>query len=227
MSLINRFMYMLMCRFKMNQTEMAAAVTKMQTYVSLAEREISARNVECQLLQDELSTSRWLRMELEEKLRETEEKLCRQQLLQRVSQFKLEKKESGGTIQVWMATEEPISPANTQAIACQGKGCCRIERLYLEDGGYEEIRTECKSVQMLPNVICLKTTGRHGMYSVTLPKCEPCPSPIRLERVRDEVIVDPAQTVCDIWRSWTDMEQTFKKRKRRIAQRRRLKIKIT
>jgi len=165
-------------------------------------------------------------MELEEKLRKTEEKLCRQQLLHRVSQFKLEKNESGGTIQVWMATEEPISPANTQAIACQGKGCCRIERLYLEDGGYEEIRTECKSVRMLPNVICLKTTGRHGMYNVTLPKCEPCPSPIRLETVRDEVIVDSAQTVCDIWRSWTDMEQTFKKRKRRIAQRRRLKIKI-
>jgi hypothetical protein len=64
------------------------------------------------------------------------------------------------------------------------------------------------------------------MYSVTLPKCEPCPSPISLERELDEVIVDPAQTVCDIWRSWTDMEQTFKKRKRRIPQRRRLKIKF-
>ena len=211
----------------MNQTEMAAAVKKMQTYVALAEQEISARNVECQLLQDELAMSRRLRESLEGKLREMEETLCRQQSLRRVSQFTLEKIESGGTIQVWMKTEEPISPANRQANACQGIGCCRIERLYLEDGGYEEIRTECKSVQMLPNVICLKTTGRHGMYSVTLPKCEPCPSPIRLERVRDEVIVDPAQTECDIWRSWTDMEQTFKKRKRRIAQRRRLKIKIT
>jgi hypothetical protein len=29
----------------MNQTEMAAAVKKMQTYVALAEQEISARNV--------------------------------------------------------------------------------------------------------------------------------------------------------------------------------------
>jgi hypothetical protein len=142
----------------MNQTEMAAAVKKMQTYVSLAEREISARNLECQLLQEELSTSRWLRMALEAKLRETEENLCRQQCLHRVSQFKLEKIESGGTIQVWMATEEAYSPENTQAIVCQGKGCCRIERLYLEDGGYEEIQTECKSVRMLPNVICLKTT---------------------------------------------------------------------
>jgi hypothetical protein len=196
------FLYILKCRFKMNQTEMAAAVKKMQTYVPLAEQEISARNVECQMLQDELSTSRRLGKSLEEKLRETEETLCRQQSLHRVFQFNLKKKiASGGTIQVWMATEEPFSPANTQALACQGKGCCRIERLYLEDGGYEEIQTECKSVRLLPNVICLKTTGRHGMYSVILPKCEPCPAPIRLERGSEEVIVDPAQTVCDIWRS--------------------------
>ena len=209
----------------MNQTEMAAAVKKMQTYVALSEQEISARNVECQLLQDELAMSRRLRESLEEKLREMEETLCRQQSLRRVSQFTLEKIESGGTIQVWMTTEEPISPANRQANACQGIGCCRIERLYLEDGGYEEIQTECKSVRLLPNVICLKTTGRRGMYSVRMPKCEPCPSPIRLKRGSEEVIVDPAQTVCDIWRRWTDMDYTYKKRKRRIAHRRRLKIK--
>jgi predicted RNase H-like nuclease (RuvC/YqgF family) len=89
----------------MNQTEMAAAVKKMQTYVALAEQEISARNVECQLLQDELAMARRLRESLEEKLRETEETLCRQQSLRRVSQFMLEKIESGGTIQVWMTTE--------------------------------------------------------------------------------------------------------------------------
>ena len=63
-------MYILKCRYKMNQIEMAAAVKKMQTYVALSEQEISARNVECQLLQDELAMSRRLRESLEEKLRE-------------------------------------------------------------------------------------------------------------------------------------------------------------
>ncbi len=108
------FVYIRKCRYNMNQTEMAAAVKKMQTYVALAEQEISARNEECQLLQDELAMSRRLRESLEEKLREIEETLCRQQSLRRVSQFMLKKIESGGTIQVWMTTEEPISPANTQ-----------------------------------------------------------------------------------------------------------------
>ncbi len=39
------------------------------------------------------------------------------------------------------------------------------------------------------------------------------------------MIVDPSQTMCDIWRSWTDMEQTYKKRERRIGQKRRTRVK--
>ena len=99
--------------------------------------------------------------------------------------------------------------------------------MYQADGTYEEIQSECQSVRWLPNVISLKTTGRHGMYSVILSKCEPCPSPVRFGKGSPEVIVEPSETMCDIWRSWTDMEQMYKKRERRIAKRRRTKMRIS
>ena len=152
----------------MNQTEMVEAVKKMQTYVALAEQEIAAHKKECQFLQDELCTSRRLRESLEETLRETEETLSRHRLLKRVSQFKLKTMESGGTIQVCIASGEPCLRESTLTVACQGKGCCRIEWLYLANGRYEEIESESQSVRLLPNVISLKTTGQHGMYSVIL-----------------------------------------------------------
>jgi hypothetical protein len=97
----------------------------------------------------------------------------------------------------------------------------------LRGWNYEEIKSKCQSVRLLPNVISLKTTGQQGMYSVILSKCEPCPSPVRLEKGSPKTIVDPAQTMCDILRSWTDMEQMYKKRERRIAQRRHTKMKIS
>ncbi len=145
----------------MNQTEMVEAVKKMQTYVALAEQEIATRKKECQFLQDELCTSRWLQESLEETLREkTEETLCRHRLLKRVFQFKLEKMESGGTIQVCMAIGEPCLRESALTVACQGKGCYRIGRLYLADGTYEEIESEYQSVRLFPTVISLKTTGQ-------------------------------------------------------------------
>jgi hypothetical protein len=42
----------------MNQTEMAVAVEKMETYVALAEQGIATRKKQCELMQDEFKRSR-------------------------------------------------------------------------------------------------------------------------------------------------------------------------
>ena len=42
----------------MNQTEMAVAVEKMETYVALAEQGIATRKKQCELMQDEFNRSR-------------------------------------------------------------------------------------------------------------------------------------------------------------------------
>jgi hypothetical protein len=98
---------------------------------------------------------------------------------------------------------------------CQVEGCCRLERLYLPDGGYEDIQTDYYSVGLPQNVFWQETTGSHGVYSVLLPTCEPCPSPNSSETSGADIVADPAHTMVDIWRSWTDMVETYKKRERR------------
>jgi hypothetical protein len=65
----------------MNETEMAIAVEKMQTYVALAEDEIANRKKQCELMHKELLTSRRLMESLQQKLRETEAKLVLQKEL--------------------------------------------------------------------------------------------------------------------------------------------------
>jgi hypothetical protein len=209
----------------MNQTEMVGAVGKMQLYVALAEKEISRRKMESQSLRDELERSQRLMQSLQEKLRQAEEYVVRQQSVKRISQFKMPKKVSGGTIKVCMLIAEPSQCELTNRIGCQRKGCCMLERLYLTGGGYEEVQMECKWDRLLPYVIAHKSTGQENIYSVKLLQCEPCPSPESSEISGTDVVVDPSQTMCDIWRCWTDKEQTYKKRERRIAQKRWTRIK--
>ena len=61
----------------------------------------------------------------------------------------MQKIESGGRILVRLETDEAPFVEGTQRIACHRKGCCRFERLYLNDGGYEEVQTECHSAGLL------------------------------------------------------------------------------
>ena len=209
----------------MNETDMVGVVDKMQAYVVLAEKEIAKRKMQCQLLEDELDTSRRLLQSVQNKLRDTEAKVIRQQAVKRVSQFKMQKIESGGRILLRLETDEAPFVEGTQRIACHRKGCCRFERLYLNDGGYEEVQTECHSAGLMKNVFLQETTGPYGLYSVVLSKCEPCPSPKYAETEVAEIISDPAQTMCDIWRSWTDMQQMYIRKERRIAKKRQTRVK--
>jgi hypothetical protein len=78
---------------------------------------------------------------------------------------------------------------------------------------------------LVKNVFLQETTGPYGLYSVVLSKCEPCPSPKFAETEVAEIISDPAQTMCDIWRSWTDMQQMYIRKERRIAKKRQTRVK--
>ena len=213
----------------MNQTGMDVALTKMRAYVALAEEEIAERKTQCQKLQDELDSSRRLMDSLQQKLQEAEATVNRQQYVERVSQFKMEKIESGGTIQLSMAIGNSSVGVGggMDSQLCQRKGCCRLERLYLCDGGYEEVQTECYALLLRPNVVMQKTSEAQGLYNVLLSNCGPCPSPERFDRMWPKIVADPALTMCDLWRGWTDMEQTYKKRERRTAMKRRTRCKTS
>jgi hypothetical protein len=130
----------------MNQTEMAIAVEKMQTYVVLAEKEIANRKKQCELMKKELLTSLRSMESLQHKLRETEAIVVRQKELKRVSQFKIPKTESGGILEVCMVISEAPEGDSVKSTACHRKGCSRIERLYLSNGVYEEVHKECTSL---------------------------------------------------------------------------------
>ena len=129
----------------MNQTAMDVTMTNMRSYVALVEEEIAERKTQCQKLQDELDSSGRLMDSLQQKLRAAEAIVKRQQYEKRVSQFKMDKIESGGTIQLSMAIGDSsvVVGGCMESQLCQRKGCCRLERLYLCDGGYEEVQTEC------------------------------------------------------------------------------------
>jgi hypothetical protein len=199
---------------------------KMKAYVALAEQEIAQRKIESQALREELSRSRALSQSLHVKLMQAEAMLALQQQAARVSQFKMQQIESGGTIDVCMAHVEACLCDLTNRVSCRSEGCVRLERLYLADGGFEEVQTEYHSGRMIPNVFLHHSTGSLGMYRVTLSKCDPCPSPENSGIAGPEVL-DPALTMCDIWRRWSDMEQTYRKRVRRIEKKRWTRLKIS
>ena len=150
---------------------------KMQAYVALAEQEIATRKNESQALREELSRSRELSESLHVKLLQAEALLARQQQVARVSQFKMHRIESGGTIELCIGHVQASICHRTNREACRSEGCRSFERLYLADGGYEEVLRECLCGQLSPNVFLHHTTGTLDMYRVYLSKCEPCPSP--------------------------------------------------
>jgi predicted RNase H-like nuclease (RuvC/YqgF family) len=143
----------------MNQTAIDLAMKNMRSYVALAEEEIAERKTQCQKLQDELDSSRRLMESLQQKLREAEAIVKRQQNEKRVSQFKMDKIESGGTIQLSMAIGDSsvVVGGGMKSQHCERKGCCGLERLYLCDGGYEEVQTECYAFRLRHNVVLQKT----------------------------------------------------------------------
>ncbi len=88
---------------------MDVALTRMRAYVALAEDEIAIRKAQCLKLQDELTSSGLLLESLQVKLLEAEATLKREQDVKRVSQFKIEKRESGGSVQLSMAiADSPV-----------------------------------------------------------------------------------------------------------------------
>jgi hypothetical protein len=52
----------------MNETDIVGVVDKMQAYVVLAEKETAKRKMQCQLLEDELNSSRRLLQSVQNKL---------------------------------------------------------------------------------------------------------------------------------------------------------------
>ena len=124
----------------MNQTDEAGLVDKMHAYVELAEKEIGKRKRECKLLEDELDTSRRLLESLRNKLEKSEATVKRQQQVQRVSQFKMQKQESGGRIQVRI-------PTNTRP--CQRTGCCGVvcpRKLFERERPFDQGATTTRSL---------------------------------------------------------------------------------
>ena len=148
-------------------------------------------------LQDELVRARRLIKSHQSKLQESEATLVLLQQMKRVSEFEMEKLESGGTVRVIMQKEpSTVDEARTRT-ACQRLGCCHIELLYDSCGGYEEYQLECRfSVRYLRNVVLEKTSRALSMYSVHLSKCDPCPSPLRSQNTGLQLVSDPAQTMC-------------------------------
>ncbi len=75
---------------------------KMKNYVELADRDIATEKEQNEALQDELVRARRLIESLQSKLDESEAQLVRQQQMKWVSEFEMEKLESGGTVRVIM-----------------------------------------------------------------------------------------------------------------------------
>ena len=67
-----------------------------------------------------------------------------------------------------------------------------------------------------------KNDGFHSVYRVLLSKCDPCPSPTIGESAAvPVVVVDPAQTMCDIWEELYKMEKEKNRSERTQAMDRR------
>lgn len=194
--------------------------------MTLAERDIATRKLHCQALVEEVNTSRDLLQSLQCELEEAKATVLRQQEVKRVSQFKLEKSiASGGTVPVIMKTEAVALSVEEKNTTCERHGCCTNAFLYDSDGGFEEVQTECLSVRYRPNVLLQKESKGLSMYNVHLSQCEPCTSPQRSPIQGCNIVVDPAQTMCDIWSTWTDMIETHKRRERKTANKRRSRMK--
>jgi len=178
---------------------------------------LQSRKADCEALQGEVARSRQEIDALQLRLQEYESTVFRPLVVKRVSQFEMDITESGGTVQVLLRKESNVEEEATTRRACQRRGCCNIALLYDSEGSYAEYQTECQSVRLRRNVVLQKTSTALSLYSVHLSKCEPCPSPQKLESKRVRRESDPAYTMCDIWNRWTDHEEIYKRRERRTA----------
>ena len=82
-----------------------------------------------------------------------------------------------------MAKAKASLVESTNREGCEREGCCKLQRLHLSDGSYEEVQTECDYGRDLPNVFFHQNVGHQGMYRVHLSKFEPCPSPLNSEKI--------------------------------------------
>jgi hypothetical protein len=194
-------------------------------YVGLAEREIATRKLHSEVLQGEVARSRHEIDALQLRLQEYETTVIRPQEVKRVSEFEMDKTESGGTVHVLLRKESNVEEEATTRRACQRRGCCNMELLYDSEGSYVEYQTECQSVRLRRNVVLQKTSTALSLYTVHLSKFEPCPSPQKLEPKRARIESDPAYTMCDIWNTWTDHEEIYQRRERRTAKKKRTRLK--
>ena len=198
---------------------------EMQDYVVMAERKIARQKAENEVLHDELASSESVIEGLQLKLQKSEATILRQQQMKRVSEFGMEKIESGGTVRVIMQKEPSSEDETSCRRACERGGCCKIELMYDSGGGYEEYQTECRSVQHRPNVFLEKTSSALSLYSVHLSKCEPCPSPVRFDNKGVHHVSDAALTMCAMWDRWTDHHEMYKRRERWTAKKRKTRVK--
>ncbi len=97
----------------------------------------------------------------------------------------------------------------------------------LKSGG-EIIEQTKHQVDKGPNVLLEDTDGVHSVYRVLLSKCGPCPTPEIVDSAGGGVeVVDPAQTMCDIWEGLYNMEQENNRAERRLAVARRRYVRKT
>ena len=83
-------------------------------YVGLAEREIATRKLHSEVLQGEVARSRHEIDALQLRLQEYETTVIRPQEVKRVSEFEMDKTESGGTVQVLLRKESNVEEEATK-----------------------------------------------------------------------------------------------------------------
>jgi hypothetical protein len=130
----------------------------------------------------------------------------------RVSQFNLERLESGGTREVKLKEQASKGLECTVISECDGRGgCCQV----LSGVDMKEIvRTKCH-LERRENVLKHHTKGVDIVYDLaqTAGNCK--------------TEVDIAQTMCDVWSRVTEVEAKYKKAARRQAMKRNTEVKLS
>ena len=166
---------------------------KMRVYSALAEKTIASQKVRCIELQDEVELCRRLIQSLQSNLSEAQERIILQENVKRVSQFNLERLESGGIREVKLKEQAPKGLVCTVISECDGRGgCCQV----LSGVDMNEIvRTKCH-LERGENVLRHHTKGVETVYEVVLNNADPCPSPDFAQTAGNcKIEVDIAQTM--------------------------------
>ena len=87
------------------------------------------------------------------------------------------------------------------------KGVSQFRLEQLKSGG-EIVQQTKHQLDKGLNVMLENSDGIHSVYRVLLSNCDPCPSPTIGESAAvPAVVVDTAQTMCDIWEGLYNMEK--------------------